>query len=478
MAARYNYFWATTDKLGGIGLAFIFNLVMARWFLSPREFGIIGMLQIFISIGYTTVIAGFGQSLVQAKELKKEDISTVFTINLLLALLVYGILYLSSPSIASFYNEPILKDLLRVLSLQLIICSFFIVQYNLALRALQLRRLCIITLTSSILGYTLGILLAKRGAGVWSLVGATLAMYFFQTLGLWLTTSTLPSFGIKKQSFKKLVPFSGFIYLASLIDQVYTQGLAMILGKQFSATTLGYYTQANKLQSVPSQAIQDIGYQVLFPDFSRVQAYPDKLKEQYRKNLRLLTILTALAFSILFLVAEPVIIILFTDKWLPSVSILRILAPVGLFLVLSFIPTVLIRAVGKAKSYFTLMAIERVIGIVALIILSSIGLYETLWGLVGLNITYFLFNIFYVSLLTDITFREQLNDVLPILLLQGVIVVMVGVLLSLFNKWGIWVELLLGIIAPSLLLIGLLIWFKWIDPTMIKKWFNLRAKTK
>ncbi len=407
------------------------------------------MLQIFISLGYTTVIAGFGQSLIQTKDLKQADIDTVFTTNLLLAVIVYAILYIAAPAIAVFYGEPILKDVLRALGLQLIICSFFIVQYNIALRESQLRRLCLITLISSTLGYTIGVILAKSGAGVWSLVVATLALYLFQTIGLWLTTKAYPALGINKASFKKLVPYSGFIYLATIINQAYTHGLAMILGKQFSATTLGYYTQANKLQMVPSQAIQEVGYQVLFPDFSRYQSSLDILKERYRKNLRLLTILSVLGFSILFLTAEPLVLLLFTDKWLPSVPMLRILTPVGLFLVLSFIPTLLIRSVGKAKSYFILVTIERVIGIVTLIILSGIGMYETLWGLVGLNVAYFLFNIYYVSRLAPITIKEQLSDVFPILLLQGAVIIATNYLLNFIAFSNLIVEILIGLVIPS-----------------------------
>lgn len=421
---------------------------MARWFLSPREFGIIGMLQIFISIGYTTVIAGFGQSLVQARELVREDINTVFTINLLLSLVVYAALYCSAPAIASFYGEPILKKVLRVLGLQLVICAFLIVQYNLALRRSQLRRLCIVAITSNILGYTIGVVLAGNGAGVWSLVFATLSLYLFQVIGLWMTTSEYPTIGISKNSFKKLVPYSGFIYLATLVNQAYIHGLSMILGKRFSATTLGYYTQANKLQMVPSQAIQDVGYQVLFPDFSRYQSSPDILKERYRKNLRLLTILSVLGFSTLFLTAEPLVLLLFTDKWLPSVPMLRILTPVGLFLVLSFIPTLLIRSAGKAKSYFYLVTIERLVGIVILIILSGIGMYETLWGLVGLNIAYFLFNVYYVSRLTCVTIIEQISDVLPILLLQGVVILATDYLFCFITFPNILVEILVGLLIP------------------------------
>ena len=449
MSTKSDYLWATLNRVGGIGLAFLFNLVMARWFLSPREFGIIGMLQILISIAYTTIIAGFGQALIQTKSLKQADINTIFTTNLVLALIIYSILYFLAPSIATFYDEPILKDVLRVLGVQLIMSSFFIVQYNIALRESQQRRLCLITIISNTLGYAFGVILAKNGAGVWSLVAATLAMYLFQTVGLWMTSKAYPTLGVNKESFKKLVPYSGFIYLASLIDEAYINGLSLIFGKRFNASIVGYYTQADKLQAGLSGSIKSIGYLVLFPDFSRYQSLPDVLKKRYRKNLRLLTVLSVLGFSIFFLTAEPLVLLLFTDKWLPSVPMLRILTPVGLFLVLSFIPTLLIRSVGKAKSYFILIAIERSIGIVSLIILSGIGIYETLWGLVGLNIVYFFLNVYYVERLTTIMMKEQLTDVFPVLFLQGGLVFIMDFLLKMIDFSSPLLEVFVGIALPT-----------------------------
>lgn len=227
---------------------------------------------------------------------------------------------------------------------------------------------------------------------------------------------------------------------------------------------------------VPSQAIQEVGYQVLFPDFSRYQSSPDILKERYRKNLRLLTILSVLGFSILFLTAEPLVLLLFTDKWLPSVPMLRILTPVGLFLVLSFIPTLLIRSVGKAKSYFFLVTIERLIGIVTLIILSGIGMNETLWGLVGLNVAYFLFNIYYVSRLTTITMKEQLSDVLPILLVQGGITIGVNYIITLVKVYGILLELITGIILPTILFGCVLLAMKLITPADLNRLITFPKK--
>lgn len=470
MSTKADYIWATADKVGGIVLAFLFNLVMARWFLSPREFGLIGMLQIFISLGYTTSIAGFGQTIVQAGALESKDINTIFTTNLLISIAVYSILFFIAPAVATFYQEPILLQLLRILGLQLLICSFFIVQYNLALRRLQLRKLCLVSISSSVIGYSLGIILATNGFGVWSLVVATLSIYLLQNVGLWLTSKDYPRPQISRSSFRKLIPFSSFIYFATIVEQAYMHGLALILGKQFAASTVGYYTQANKLQQVPSSAIQDIGYQVLFSKLSRQYATGEPFIEEYRRNSRLITALSVLAFSTLFLVAKPAVLILFSDKWAESIPMLRILTPVGLFLILSFIPTILIRAIGDAKGYFLLSTIEKLGGIVLLIILSFLGLYPTLWGLVAINFLCYLCNIYYVSRVTDITFKSQIIDSIVLLLPQAIAVLAVNRLLIYIAVDNIWIEFVVGVILPIITFVFILRISGYLDPKML---FNL-----
>lgn len=473
MSTRSNYLWATADKVGGIALAFLFNLIMARWFLTPREFGLIGMLQIFISLGYTTTIAGFGQTIVQAKTLDRNDINTIFTTNVLIALLVYVLLFFLAPYVASFYQEPTLKDILRVLGLQPIICSFFIIQYNLALRATELKKLCIITLGSNILGYAIGVILAMNGAGVWSLVMATLSIYLLQNIGLWITSNIYPHIGVSKSSFQKLIPYSSFIYFATIVEQVYSQGLALILGKQYSASTVGYYTQANKLQQVPSTAIQDIGYQVLFPKLSGLYGSGEELNDQYRRNSRLVIAIGTLAFSILFVVAKPAVLILFSDKWAASIPMLRILTSVGLFLILSYLPTILIRAIGDAKGYFYLSLAEKIGGLAVIVGLSFISLTTTLWGLVGINIASYIVNIIYVSRVSTITFREQLSDGLSLLLPQCLATLGIDFFLSYIYIPNEWILLLSGIIATTSVFIVLTMLTKYVD---IKRLFRLVVK--
>lgn len=446
------YFWSAATRVGAIVLSFLFNLILARWFLSPREFGLIGMLQIFIAVGATTVTGGFSQALVQKRHLHKADVNTAYTFNVGVSVLIYILLFLFAPRIANLYGVEELTEILRWLALVLVINAFQLVPYSLFLRYQLYKKLFAVVLISTLSGYVLGFLLARRGYGVWSLVCSTLSISFFATLLFYVLSPVRPRFAVSALAFRELVPFSGYIYLATLVEQVYANALAMILGKRFDAVTLGYYTQANKLQNVPAAGVQEVVHQVLLPEFSRHQSNLSVLKAKYIQNLRFLTLVASWVFSVLYVVAEPAVLILYTDKWLPSVPLLRILCPAGLFFVLFYIPTLLVRAIGKARSYFFLLLVEYAVAIVLLVYLSFYGVKATLYGVVCVNAFCFIVNTAYLSRLrVGVGFIEQIKVVLPVVLGFGA----VGHLLLLsFVRFGVEAQLwkiVIGVLGPSVL---------------------------
>ena len=448
------YFGATIYRLGTMILAFLFNFILARWFLSPHEFGLIGMLQIFIAVGATTITGGFGQTLVQKRSLKKTDVNTVFTFNVVVSILMYAALYFFAPWVADFYEVQELKTILRYLSLVLVINAFQLVPYSLLIRYQAFSTLCVVAFVSTLAGYVLGFVLAWQGFGVWSLVAATLSISFFELVWYNAISRVRSRLSFSWTAFYKLMPFSGYIYLATLLEQVYINALAMILGKRFDAVTLGYYTQASKLQSVPAGGVQEISHQVLLPEFSRYQKENELLKGKYLRNLSFLTLVASWVFSVLYVVAEPAVLILYTDKWLPSVWMLQALCPAGLFFVLFYIPTLLIRAIGKARSYFLLLLVEYSLAIVAIAYLSSRGLGVVLYGLVGVNAAFFLINAAYVGRLgLGISFWVQLLKVVPTVALFGAIAYLALRAIGWFGIGSIGWHLVVGIMVPSGLLL-------------------------
>lgn len=448
------YLWATVGKFGSIFLAFLFNLILARWFLSPREFGLIGMLQIFIAVGSTTVMGGFGQTLVQKEHLRRKDLNTVYSFNVGVSVAVYALLFACAPAVSDFYGLPELEHVLQLLALVLVINAFCLVPYSLMVRYQDFGKLCFVTLVSTVGGYVLGFLLAWRGYGVWSLVFATLSISFFQLLLFLAVSKVYPGFSISGASFRELIPFSGYIYLATLLEQVYINALTMVLGKRFDAVVLGYYTQASKLQSVPANGVQEISHQVLLPEFSRYQKENELLKGKYLRNLSFLTLIASWVFSVLYVVAEPAVLILYTDKWLPSVWMLQALCPAGLFFVLFYIPTLLIRAIGKARSYFLLLLVEYSLAIAAVAYLSSRGLEAMLYGFVGVNAVFFLINAVYVSRLDlGISIWSQLLKVVPTVVVFGATAYLALRAIGWLGIDSIWWHLVVGVVVPSGLLL-------------------------
>ena len=448
------YLGATIYRLGTMILAFLFNLILARWFLSPREFGLIGMLQIFIAVGATTITGGFGQALVQKRSLKKTDVNTVFTFNIVVSILMYVTLYLLAPRVADFYGVPELKTILRYLSLVLVINAFQLVPYSLLIRYQAFSKLCVVAFVSTLAGYVLGFVLAWQGFGVWSLVAATLSISFFELVWYEAISRVRSRLSFSWTAFYKLIPFSGYIYLATLLEQVYINALTMVLGKRFDAVVLGYYTQASKLQSVPANGVQEISHQVLLPEFSRYQKENELLRGKYLRNLSFLTLIASWVFSVLYVVAEPAVLILYTDKWLPSVWMLQALCPAGLFFVLFYIPTLLIRAIGKAKSYFLLLLVEYSLAIAAVAYLSSRGLGAMLYGFVGVNAVFFLINAVYVSRLDlGISIWSQLLKVVPTVVVFGATAYLALRAIGWLGIDSIGWHLVVGVVVPSGLLL-------------------------
>lgn len=406
------FLWSTLEKFGGILIAFLLNLVLARFFLTPHDYGLIGMINIFISIANTTAIAGFGQAIIQSKEIKKEDYNTAFTFNLLVGGILYLVLFFVAPLIAAFFREPLLVNIVRVLALVLIINGFFIVQHSVLVRNMHFKRLSFISITSLGTSAILSVVLAANGWGVWTLVTNTLVASLLQTVLMYHSTEIKTKLYISKESFIKLFSFGGFMYLSTLLEVIQTNVLNLILGKKFSPHILGYYTQAEKLQNVPSSTLSAIVNQVTFPMFSKMQHNLPSIKEAFLSNIYFLGMLSTSLMGFFAIIAPALIILLFSDKWEVSVYIFQILCIIGIFSPLNSASTNVIKSLGKGKLFFYLQLWKSIGGIIILLIVSIQGFYPLLYSLCGINVLFYIVNVFVVNRLIKISLLETL--ILPI----------------------------------------------------------------
>ena len=221
--------WSLVQRFGVMIISFCANLVLAR-LLTPDDYGVIGMLLIFISVSNTFIDGGFGAALIQKKEPTQEDYSTIFFWNIFISVILTSILYISSPLISEFYRLPLLSDVLKVMGTVLVINAFSVVQTNILQKKFEFKKLATINIIANIAASILAIVLALRGFGVWSLVFRYLSCSLVISIILWITTKWKPMLTFKFKSFRTLGKFGGMVLLANLVETIYTNR-ACFLGK-------------------------------------------------------------------------------------------------------------------------------------------------------------------------------------------------------------------------------------------------------
>ena len=369
--------WSTVGRFGTMALSFVSNLVLAR-LLMPDDFGVIGMLHIFIAVSSVFVTAGFGSALIQKKNPTHIDYTSVFWWNLAAALLFYWILFLSAPAIAGFYKMPELKPVVRVLSLTLIINSFSIVQTNQLRKQLKFKLLSMRTLGASFAGTVVSIVLALLGYRYWSLVAGTLVTNFIGVLLLWRLSSWRPTREFSVQSLKELFAFGGLM----------------------------------ALEEVPTQSLSHIVNQVSFPVFSSLQDDKSELVETFRRNTKSINYINFPLMALLIVIARPLILLLYGPKWEISIPYFQILCISSLVFSMNTLNTNIIKALGRGRLYFWVQLVKRIIGLVLIIIGARAGMMPLMWALTIIGYTSILINMYVNGRLIGYGIVAQVKDLI------------------------------------------------------------------
>lgn len=405
--------WNATERFGSSLLLFISNLILAR-LLMPDDFGCIGILLVFISVSEAIVDGGFGSALIQKKNPTQADYSTIFYWNIALSLFMYFVLFQLSPAIASFYNIPLLEDILKVQGIILITNALILIQQNILKKNIAFKQIAQINILAIFIGTVGGIFMAFIGYGVWSLVWKSIITGLIQCAVYWTTTKWKPTFVFSFQSFKSLFNFGGFMFLNTLFNALYLNIFSLIIGKVFNSATLGYFTQARKLEDVPRDTLTSIVNNVTFPVFSKIQDDKIKVVTTTRKCIQSLCFINIPLMLMFIVIANPLFISLFSEKWMASIPYFQILCVNGIVLAQLEVNYNLIASQGKSKTNFKIRIIQRIIGICFILV----GLH---WGMTGLLVGFV--SAQYISLLIARIFSGKLvgygmiaqtKDILPI----------------------------------------------------------------
>lgn len=425
--------WSFTDLMGNQGIQFIIQVILARLLL-PEHFGLIGMILVFIAISNSIIDSGFTQALIREQNATQTDYSTVFYFNMAISIIIYFCLYISAPTISSFFGEPELIIILRVLSLGVIINAFAIIPRAMYVKEINFKVQMKVNMSASIISGVIAVALALSGFGVWSLVIRTLAMNIVQSLLLSISKKWLPSLIFSLASFKRLFGFGWKLLISGLIDTIYKNIYFLIIGRQYSASQLGYFTNASKLRDMASQTLTSAIQRVTYPVLSSIQDDEERLKNGYKKIIKIAAFIIFPLMVGLAAIGDPLVYIIFGEKWMPMVIYFQLLCFAGMLYPIHAINLNILKVKGRSDLFLYLEIIKKVI--------LSILIFLAIWfklGIIGLIGSAVLSS--YIALFINTYFsgreisypvKEQLKDLIPIYgvsLIMGVIVFISGEIL-------------------------------------------------
>ncbi len=412
--AVHGVLWSGAENFSVQGIQFVVMIVMAN-LLDPSDYGILGMLAIFIAVSNSFVNSGFSQALIRKIDRTETDCSTVFYFNLAIAALFYLLLFFSAPLIARFYSTPLLVPVTRVISLSLIINAFTIVQRALFTARVDFRSQTIASIAAVVLSGTTGIWLAYKGYGVWALVAQTLILGAVNSLLLWILSRWHPRSVFSFESLRSMFSFGSKLLLSGLIDTIYNNVYTLVIGRKFSAADLGFYTRANNFAQFPSTNLTNVLQRVTYPVLCNIQNDPERLATAYRKLLRLSGYVIFPLMIGLAAVARPTILILIGQKWEPSILLLQILCFALMWYPIHAINLNLLQVTGRSDLFLRLEIIKKAVGIVILCITIPMGLTAMVAGLVVHSVLSLLINTHYTGKQIGVGFWRQMGDLFPVL---------------------------------------------------------------
>ncbi len=408
--------WSAVERFSLQGVQFVINILMARLLL-PSDYGMIGMLAVFLQISQTFVDSGFSDALVQKKDRTETDLSTVFYFNIVISVLLYVLLFIGAPYIAQFYRMPELTLVARIIMLNLIFSSFTAVPKTILTIRIDFRTQSKISLISAIISGVVGIIMAYKGTGVWALVAQTLLNAILITFLFFCCVNWRPLRIFSKASFQGLFSFGSKLLFSRLIHALYYNLYAIVIGRQYSSIELGYYTRAEQFAIFPSGNINAIISRVTFPILSSIQDDDKRLALAYRKYIRLASFLIFPLMIGLAAIAEPLVSFLLTAKWSGIVILLQILCLDWMLDHLSQINLNLLLIKGRSDLSLRLEIIKKIIATFILIISIPYGIEIMCWGRVLYSVLATYMNSYYTNRLIGLSFKTQMRDVFPSLLL-------------------------------------------------------------
>lgn len=378
-------FWAMAEKFGGYIVQFILGVFMAR-ILNPRDYGLIGMIMFFFAVANAIVEGGLGNAYIQKKDANETDASTVFYLNLIISGLLYALFWITAPLVASFFNEEVLVGLIRFVMITLLINAFGIVQLSVLRKNIKFKKNSIIVILSTSVSGIIGIACALKGLGAWSLAVQMVLNRLIYVSGLWIASKWKPQYFLNVSSAKELFQFGGWMLFSSVFTYAFTNLYQLVIGKIYTPTLLGFYSNSKKYINIASQQITGAIGMVAFPVLAKMQDDSLRMKNGiYRFNENSMFI-SIPVFIVLFLIGESFIYIVLGEKWGPMLPYFKLFCILGFITPLANVNLTVLLAAGYSKLRFNISLVINGLRLINILLLAKESIFILLIGEIIINV--------------------------------------------------------------------------------------------
>lgn len=457
--------WSATDAILGQGITFLVGLVLAR-LLSPTEYGLIGIVMIFVVILNSIVDSGFSKALIRKQDADDDDYNTMFYTNLLVSFLLYIGLFSSAPLIAKFFERDELESLVPVMGLIVIINALSLVQYTILTKRIDFKTKTKISLFASVSSGVLGIASAFYGLGVWALVLQKTSQQILTTIFLWFFNKWRPSLQFSKKSFSYMWGFGWKLLASRLLAEIWGQFYKVVVAKFYSPATLGQYSRSREYADIFSSNLTAIVERVSYPALSLIQDEKDRLVAAYRRVIKVSMLVTAVCMFALGGVSEPLIYCLIGPQWHQASTFLPLICVSMSLYPMHAINLNMLQIQGRSDIYLYLEIIKKVIAVFPICLGIFVSIYWMLIGSIIVGIICFFLNTYYTGKKLGYTSWMQLRDIAPSYNIAFWVAVSVFFLKYLpLSYW---------IILPIQIVVGTLVFFVICEKSHIEEYIILK----
>lgn len=445
------------ERGGTQGIQFIVQIILAR-LLSPEEYGIIAIVMVFILLANVFVESGFNTALIQKKDVDEVDFSSVLYLSLGVATILYGLIFITAPFIASFYDQPILVKVLRVLSIALFIGAYNSIQNAFVARNMLFKKLFASSLGAVTISGIVGVIAAYSGLGVWALVLQQLTSQLAVAVILWFTVRWRPHLTFSITRVKSLFSYGSKLLASGLLDTLYRNLRTLIIGRMYTPSMLGYYNRGEQFPQLIVSNINGSIQSVMLPALSAHQDDRKRVKEMMRRAIVSSSFLIFPMMVGMAVVAEPLVKIALTEKWLPAIPFLQIACFNFALWPIHTANLQAINAMGRSDIFLRLEIIKKAIGLIVLGVSLPFGVYAIALGGVFSSLIGTFINAYPNKELLNYSYKEQWLDIMPSLVIS---LIMGGIVYLLnFSSIPSWQILTSQIVSGSIIYIILAKIFK------------------